>query len=160
MGRSDYIYLGPFVLCTNIERVVKKLVKVCRTCKKQPPDFLDASFCPKCGNSITTESRNEKTTVRLYGDFPGIDERMSCFCEEDCSIPKELSPHKQFNIWLPNRRGNDHIMIEQVFQFPGELPAFQMQSFHDKYGDCLNIIREHYGQENVRVMYGIVPYSI
>ena len=167
MGLSYSTHLGPYVECVTFKVDAERKLNSCpnKDCIEYQEEVYGSEkrFCSSCGHKIDIIILPiKKTNASIADILQEMNEALFPPLGDDLC---DWSAREYIDLWLPNRRRpnpesrkfsfNSHetirveVMNEKTIW--NELSEFQCQ-----YQKELNILRKHYGLENVKVRWGLI----
>lgn len=160
MSMSDCVYVGAFVL---IENSMEEKPVIEQRCKNPAchwhNKYTPSKFCPYCG--VETAMLQRGTVLEERVDWFSVSEAI----DQDLWRPE--IPEQTAVVWLPNKsaegetgyhtnyiKGADYGAVELSTEEQDE----QANALLTRYDSALRIMREMYGADNVKAMWGMVKY--
>ena len=148
------VYIGPYIKISGDLTTSKTLIK--RVCPNGHKVADDAAFCSQCGLRTTKESFEKKEKLRPYTILWNELER-----EDDLWSPQGLD-----KTLIPNNRPKEYIRLnvddtDEVDLTNKDLNNLKKEHiiwFHDEYTKHVIVLRKYYGDDNVKVCWGIITY--
>lgn len=156
MGVYRDIYVGPYLVVqprTSIETYTARVCcnPKCKSNKDKHRGELQ-KFCPLCGSSIVDEQRTKPYGCSLLS--AAIEEILPGVSGDDFFTPAYCGGEENNTVSIPNRSTNDNIAEIEPDRIGKELYLFE-----NDYAGKLKSIREFFGNENVKVCWGVIGYE-
>jgi hypothetical protein len=164
MGIDYTVHVGPYVECQTGTIDVKKNRRSCTNpkCKDHQRENydLEAKFCAKCSSPIGDVEYSAKgDRIDLWQVIEEIDEAL-------------MPPHgsKQWsddvdlyvpNLGRPNRESRKYRFYPKesgfiLYDIDHQLILDEMGEFCVQYREAIETIRKHYGDNNVKIKWGVI----
>ena len=153
-------YIGAFAECKNQLKQETIMLRRCPNpgCKRHNKQYsLAVNFCDICGSPL-----EGFTTLTLAVSTPTVDAwRVSEAIDE--ALTYATMDNDAVTIWMPNLRNENPVSVEveegKYLVLEAMTAADHMTNFLDRYGDALKHLQATYGEDSVRVRWGVVCYS-
>lgn len=166
MSWSKETHVGPYLVCglKNNKLITIKVPlrgtcsnTLCKNYKKE----IQSNYCSECG-SKATEGYEEKSVNSI--DVASIEEEISLslfFIRHPLWLEK-----KDINIWVSNRKLKiDEIKFNmsnyvKTDDITGDIIEKHKKIFAEEYADEIAVIKKHYGEDQVRIEWGVFNYAL
>ena len=160
MGMHYYVFVGPYVRCKNPAGEETTSMRTCstKTCHKHGrwPLGEKSLFCNECGAEIEDDVSITRAcrTVDINEVYEDLDDRLHTIQGEYGDDGTDL--------WVSNR-GGEHFgqTYERNTDTPDEHnphPETEMEAFRTEFEDELQQLEAAYGDDEVEVRWGAIPY--
>ena len=163
MGMDYSGFLGPYVRCGVSTKPSTEEIKVCskkgcRFSKKSNPMDDRNNFCPQCGSAakiktITIKGRVDDK-IDAYEVMMATKERLTEFNSE--------YGQEGIHLFVSNSTKSPGITIGrgepcgEIKQYNGVEIDKELMVFRDRHAKDLEILHEHYGEDKVEVVWGLL----
>ena len=154
MSTRKYSTLTPYIKVTGTIEKTKIMVK--RSCPNHPNiKQPDAKFCSQCGSEIVstdypvTKQLTPKDFLWNHKDYE--DDRLNFPAYSDVLLPNKTNPYR-----FGNRNQEDSFDVDLI----GKQPMIdkQMEWFNAEYAKEIQILIEGFGEDKVKICWGLVSY--
>lgn len=154
------IYIGPYVRCT-VDRVTEwKTIRscssdICDLVRSRRPFKPDENFCSRCGSPAAETSvvDSERDAIDPFHVMEAMDERLTT----------ANSPENGVQLFIPNYGSPREMIVRAPDSELGELLEVSPSLISQElawikicYAKDLAIVRETYGADRVRIMWGLL----
>ncbi len=164
MSTSHSIYVGPYALCTRVQKTTEKKVKacpstVCSSFGLTHDQLYDESategcwhFCSTCGTKLDYVSLPTKTHDFSTGDVSEeIKEQLYCYVMTGDATEQE-------DVWVPNIRWTEEPDRNPLGQLVGEheIEDHEPAQERDVFEKEIVTLQRRYGKDNVEIKWGVL----
>jgi len=145
MSVESKLYLGYYFDIKPVKQMVGRTYDGCNICKKAS----NAKFCSDCGASIGRINVEIETETSIYTLLENMGKQWDYFIRNTdhyCNTPS--------TIYVLTHRGNIDTDDRKVVKFTdGKIPAPD-----DRTIEFLNAFKSKYGEDSIKMEYGLVYY--
>lgn len=155
MSLEHSTYIGCFIFCKNEEMISKKEFKMLLCINKCVENLYDSSqiFCPYCGEKLI-ESINVKDVFHYKVPKDEIYEVTNNSIRDISDFVPNID--HLIEIWLPNKDYSSN--EEGVTIITDKVKKNSITNFAIRYNIEIEILKTYYGEENVKIHFGVISY--
>jgi hypothetical protein len=144
--------IGPYLYVKGTCKVSTQKVK--RVCPNHSKKETNAKFCAECGSpieSVEDEDNKNLTYNEFLCTIPNFWEKLSAPQYSDVMLPTMAPPNKKISVEIEQRGFVDLSDATSIMEK-------QLQWFNETCVEEISKFKEAFGEENVKVCWGLVTY--